>query len=381
MREKKVLLVATVQSHIAQFHRPLVEMLHAHGYEVHVAAYDNLAEKNGLNLDFVEKVFNIPFSRSPISIDNISAYNKLKAVIDSTDYEVIHCNTPMGGVIARLAGRKARKKGTKIFYTAHGFHFYKGASLKNWILFYPIEKLLSLATDTLITITQEDYRLALDSFYCNVEYIHGVGVDPCRFKTISEESKASLREKMGFLQDAKIILCIGELNANKNQVMAIRMMRKIIQTYPNAILLIAGNGPKESYLQEQIKAEDVENNVRLLGYVTNLQEYQNIADVQVSCSFREGLPLNVIESMLSGNPVVATLNRGHRELIQSGNNGFIVKYNDYQKMGEYVLMLLEDMSLCNMISTAGYNFAQDYTYACIKKELEDIYFGKGDVLC
>ena len=312
---KKVLLVATVQSHISQFHRPLAELLHLYGYEVHVAAKNNLAEKNGLKLDFADKVFDVPFSRSPKSKDNILAYKILKSILDEGQYDVVHCNTPMGGVVTRLAARKARKKGTKIFYTAHGFHFYQGAPKKNWIVFYPIEKYLSRLTDVLITITQEDYKLAFKNFYCKVEYMHGVGVNSERYYPVDEKEKNSLREKMGFTNSQKIILCIGELNSNKNQIMAIRMMHKVLEKYPDALLLLAGNGPKQQYLENFILSEKLQRNVKMIGYVTNLQDYQHIADAQVCCSKREGLPLNVIESMLSGNPVVATKNRGHRELI------------------------------------------------------------------
>ena len=184
---KKILLVATVQSHIAQFHRPLAEVLHAHGYEVHAAVRNNLAEKNGLQLDFVDKVFDVRFSRSPKSKDNITAYNQLKAIVDSGNYEVVHCNTPMGGMIARLATRAARKKGTKLFYTAHGFHFYDGAPKKNWMIFYPIEKFFSRMTDVLITITHEDYKVASEAFHCKVAYIHGVGVSGERYKPVNIE--------------------------------------------------------------------------------------------------------------------------------------------------------------------------------------------------
>ena len=131
---RKVLLTATVQSHICQFHKPLVEMLREQGdVEIHVAARNNLAEKNGLKLDFVDKVYDIPFSRSPKSTDNIKAYKQLKKLINEEKYNIIHCNTPMGGIVTRLAAKKARKKGCKVIYTAHGFHFYKGASKKNWI--------------------------------------------------------------------------------------------------------------------------------------------------------------------------------------------------------------------------------------------------------
>lgn len=373
---KKILLVATVQSHIAQFHRPLAEVLHAHGYEVHAAARNNLAEKNGLQLDFVDKVFDVRFSRSPKSKDNITAYNQLKAIVDSGNYEVVHCNTPMGGMIARLATRAARKKGTKLFYTAHGFHFYDGAPKKNWMIFYPIEKFFSRMTDVLITITHEDYKVASEAFHCKVAYIHGVGVSGERYKPVTIEEKLAQRRRMGYSQNAKILLCIGELNSNKNQVMAIRMMHKVVAKYPEAMLLLAGNGPKQKFLEQLIKQEELERNVKMIGYVTNLQDYQHIIDVQISCSLREGLPLNIVESMLSGNPVVAGLNRGHRELIQDGINGYIVDPNDYEAMSERVLNLLDNNDLRKRIVQNAIIFAQDFTFTSVKKELEEIYFGK-----
>lgn len=211
----KVLLTATVQSHICQFHKPLVEVLHAHGCEVHVAAKDNLAEKNGLKLDFVDKVFNVPFARSPKSTDNIKAYKQLKKIITEGQYDVIHCNTPMGGIVTRLAARKARKNGTKVIYTAHGFHFYQGAPKKNWVIFYPIEKLFSRITDILITITHEDYKLASEKFHCQVAHMHGVGVNEARYFPVGREEQIKLREELGFSHNQKIILCVGELLPNK----------------------------------------------------------------------------------------------------------------------------------------------------------------------
>lgn len=370
---KKVLLVATVQSHISQFHRPLAELLHLYGYEVHVAAKNNLAEKNGLKLDFADKVFDVPFSRSPKSKDNILAYKILKSILDREQYDVVHCNTPMGGVVTRLAARKARKKGTKIFYTAHGFHFYQGAPKKNWIVFYPIEKYLSRLTDVLITITQEDYKLAFKNFYCKVEYMHGVGVNSERYYPVDENEKNSLREKMGFTNSQKIILCIGELNSNKNQNMAIRMMHKVLKKYPDALLLLAGNGPKQQYLENLIISEKLQQNVKMIGYVTNLQDYQHIADAQVCCSKREGLPLNVIESMLSGNPVVATRNRGHRELIENAKTGFLVNIDDYETMATKIISLFSNSVLKSCIEKKALLFARQYTFDSVKKELSRIY--------
>lgn len=370
---KKVLLVATVQSHICQFHRPLVDLLHEYGYEVHVAAYDNLYLKNGLCLDFADKVYNLPFNRSPKSLDNIVAYRQLKLILNSENYDFVHCNTPMGGVVARLAARSARKRGTKVFYTAHGFHFYKGAPTINWLVFYPIEKFLSRLTDTLITITHEDYNLALAKFHCNVEYIHGVGVDGNRYCKDIEDKKAFLRKKMGYDLTQKLILCVGELNQNKNQIMAINAMQKVVEIYPNALLVLAGNGPKEAFLRKYIKNKGLENNVRMIGYVTNLQDYQHIVDVQVCCSKREGLPLNVVESMLSGNPVIASLNRGHRELIEDGKTGYIVNVNDSNMMAQKVILMLRDIAKKQYIAENAMKFAKQYTSLNVKQELRKIY--------
>ena len=371
----KVLLTATVQSHICQFHKPLAEVLHKCGYEVHVAARDNLAEKNGLKLDFVDRVYNVPFARSPKSKDNIKAYKQLKKIIGDGQYDVIHCNTPMGGIVTRLAARRARKNGTKVIYTAHGFHFYKGAPKKNWIVFYPIEKFFANHyTDRLITITNEDYDLATEKFKCQIERIHGVGVDENRYFPVSEDEKNELRSQMGYNENQKLILCVGELLPNKNQQMAIRMMTEVTKQYPDAILLIAGNGPEKNNLEQLIAELGLQNNVELLGYVTNLQDYQHIADVCVACSKREGLPLNIVEAMLSGTPVVATYNRGHRELIQDGKNGYLIVGDNIEQMEQKVLEFLTDTEVTKRIKEQAQYDIMKYSKRNVQSELAGIYF-------
>ena len=180
----KVLFVATVQSHIAQFHLKIIEVLKQEGWEIHVAARDNLAEKNGLQLKNVDKVYNILFQRSPFSPKNLKAYRELKKVITGGKYDIIHCNTPVGGILTRIAGRK--EKGN-VFYTAHGFHFYKGAPLLNWFIYYPIEKVMAHYTDKLITITDEDYHLA--KLNLSVRYIEYMEL------ALIQKSMNSLRQK------------------------------------------------------------------------------------------------------------------------------------------------------------------------------------------
>lgn len=371
---KKVLLTATVQSHICQFHRPLVEMLHKNECVVHVAARNNLEEKNGLKLDFVDKVFDVPFSRSPKSVDNIKAYKILKKIIDNECYDVIHCNTPMGGIITRLAARKTRHKGTKVLYTAHGFHFYKGAPKLNWIIYYPIEKIFSKITDQIITINHEDFELANKDFFCKTSYIHGVGVDNERYYPVTLEKKHNLKIELGLNHFSNIILCIGELLPNKNQQMIIEAMKNVVKKYPNCLLLLAGNGPEKENLEKLVERYSIENNVMFLGYCTCLEKYQSICDVVVSCSKREGLGLNIIEALLSANPVVATKNRGHCELIDHGKTGYLVDIDDVAKLYYYIDLLLQDTDKSLDIGKNAYHFAKSYSSGKVKEELEKIYF-------
>ena len=241
-------------------------------------------------------------------------------------------------------------------------------------MFYPIEKSFSRITDKLITITGEDYQLACRKFYCNVERIHGVGVDGNRYHPVSREMQMNIRKRFGFSDEQKIILCVGELLPNKNQQMAIQAMAEIVKKYPDAQMLLAGNGPEKDKLENLIQTMNLDNNVKMLGYVTNLQEYQKIADVSVSCSKREGLPLNIVEAMLSGTPVVASINRGHRELICDGKTGFLVHVNDENSMAKHILILFNDIKGYKDMSKLEQKYGQKYSFNSVKKELENIYF-------
>lgn len=365
---KKVLLIATVQSHIGQFHKPLMRLLKEHGWEVHVAARDNLAEKNGLQLEYPDKVFNIPFQRSPFDPRNLKAYRMLKKILQEEHYDVIHCNTPVGGVFGRLTARKYRKQGTEVFYTAHGFHFYKGAPKKNWLLYYPIEKLLAGCTDKLITINREDYELARARFNCRVERIHGVGANSSRFYPLHEQEQAEQRKALGL--SGHILLSVGELLPNKNQRTAILAVKKILPECPDAQLLIAGNGPERENLEQLIEREGLQGHVKLLGYTTKIREYMQVCDALLACSYREGLPMNVVECMLCGKPVIASHNRGHDELVQDGVNGWLTEPDDADGLAECIVDLLKRKPISQETVCGS---VVSYKSDNVEKELSTIY--------
>lgn len=370
---KKVLFVATVQSHISQFHRPLAEMLHRHECEIHIAARNNLAEKNGLKLDFAEKIFDVPFQRSPFTPANLKAYRILKEIIDEGGYDVVHCNTPVGGVLGRFAARTARKHGTKVFYTAHGFHFYQGAPLKNWLIWYPVEKFMSRYADKLLTITEEDYLLAKDRFSTEVVRTHGVGANSSKYYPFPSEECARQKKELGYEKDAKLILCTGELNRNKNQITAIRAVKLAAGKFPEIRLLLAGNGPSLQNLKNAVHELDMEKYVDFLSYRTDLERFVNISDIVLSCSLREGLPMNIVEGMLCGKPVVASDNRGHRELIRNGENGFLIPLRDPESAAKTILNILQNPDAMVLQKQNIIHCGLMYSDRTVQKELEQVY--------
>ncbi len=369
---KRILLTATVQSHIAQFHRPLIKLLKENGFEVHVAARDNLGEKNGLAINNVDRIYDIPFQRNPMDLGNMAAYRMLKKLLEKEKYDIISCNTPVAGVCTRMAARDARKQGTRVIYTAHGFHFYKGSPRINWLIYYPLERMLAHCTDTLITVSEEDFELAKKHFKTNVEHIHGVGADTEKYHSVSNEQNRIFRDEQGF-NGRYVALCVGELNCNKNQKTVIEAVKKVSERYPEILLLIAGNGPTECVLRKQTEMLGLQDHVRMLGYCVDLEKYMTACDVLVSASFREGMPLNIMEAMICGKPVLASVNRGHKELVSEGGTGFLFKAGDADQLAELLVRLLNDRSLGEALGRQGMQNVIPYTNRSVEEELRGIY--------
>ena len=214
---KKVLFVATVvKTHIMEFHIPYLKMFQDMGWETAVAARNDYEDPADCKIPFCDTYYDIPFERLPWKAANIKAYRELKAIIDREHFDIIHCHTPVGAMIARLAARDARKRGTKVIYTAHGFHFFKGAPVKNWLMFYPAEWLLAPLTDVLVTINKEDYAFAKKKIHAKrIEYVPGVGVDTAKFH-VGTVDRAEKRRELGLTEQDFLILTVAEMTKNKN---------------------------------------------------------------------------------------------------------------------------------------------------------------------
>lgn len=346
---KKVLFCATVDYHFKAFHLPYLKWFKDLGWEVHIAA------SGGMDLPYVDEKFNLPIQRSPLKRENFKAYKELQAIINRHQYQIIHCHTPMGGLLGRLAARKARKLGTKVIYTAHGFHFCKGAPLLNWIVYYPIEKGLARLTDCLITINEEDYELAVQRKFGakHIEHIHGVGTDLTQFKPISLKDKKEIRKSYGYNPDDFLLFYAAEFNKNKNQQMLIETISLLKKEVPNVKLLLAGEGSLFDECRSQAKKFGVEKNVHFLGFRKDIQSLLSISDVAVASSLREGLPVNVMEAMATGIPVVASDNRGHRELVLNNKNGWVIAIDDKEEFARKVILLANNWELRTKLGSNG----------------------------
>lgn len=375
----KVLFSATTRSHIGQFHMPFIWELKKLGFTVDAAYKDNSADKPGLDLSDIDNVFEVPFSRSPYSFSNVRAYFALKKVIKNGNYDAVHCHTPMGAVITRLAAKGMRKKGLKVIYTAHGFHFYKGASKKNWLLFYPVEKYLSKYTDALITINEEDYKFAKNGDFKagNIYKIHGVGVDVDKFKPLTAEEKSQFRNNFGFSKDDFLIIYPADFCHRKNQTMLLKAFANVIAKYPNARLLLCGQDTESEEIKTLASSVGADSGVSFLGYRRDINQLVGMSDVSVSSSRQEGLPVNIIEAMAMGNAVVATDVRGNNDLVKDGINGFLVESDNSDQMAQRLIELIENRELVEKFGKNGYFEVKKYSVENVNRELKEIYKEQG----
>ena len=326
----KIIYITTVSSTMNAFFKSHIKMLVDEGNTVDIACNDDNWPIDDFYYRLGCKYYHIDFSRSPLSLSNLKAYGQLKSVIENGGYDIVHCHTPNASVVTRLVCRKFRKKnGLRVFYTAHGFHFYKGAPLKNWLVYYPVEKLCSYFTDLLITINKEDHDLAKRKMKAKrVEYVPGVGIDLSRFENIVSD-RAEKRREIGVPEDAFLLVSVGELNENKNHRVIIEAMAKLGD--PRVHYAVAGLGGKKDELTELAKTLGISDRVHLLGYRRDIPELNSAADAFCFPSLREGLGMGSIEAMSCGLPIITSNVHGINDYSIDGVTGY--KCNPYDVDG------------------------------------------------
>lgn len=396
----KVLFAATVMSHFKAFHEPYMKWFQEQGWEVHAVGNEDA------QLQYCDRKYLLPIARSPFKLQNIKAFLQLRNIIRKERYDMIHCHTPMGGVLTRLAAIEAKKHGTKVIYTAHGFHFFKGAPLMNWLVYYPIERILARVTDVLITINKEDYKRAEKFSAGQVAYVPGVGVDVDKFRisdiicvdrsgeNLSEEElekafleelffkktseekryigsrKQKLRREFGIKDTDVMLLSVGELIPRKNHGIIIEAVAGLKNS--QIAYVICGTGPLEQELKRKAKQLGVESQVIFAGYRTDIPEICHAADMFVFPSRQEGLPVALMEAMAAGLPVVASNIRGSNDLIIHKKNGYLLSggVESYQKA---ISLLVKSKKRRKVFGEAARETVQAYSLKTVKKQMEEIY--------
>lgn len=375
MKKKKVLFVATVvKTHMMQFHIPYLKMFQEMGWETAVASRNDYENPEDCQIPYCDTYYDIPFERTPWKIENYRAYRMLKKIIDEGNFDIIHCHTPVGALVARLAARKARRKGTKVIYTAHGFHFFDGAPLMNWLLFYPAEKLLAPLTDVLITINKEDYQRAQKKIRTKrIEYVPGVGIDTDKFRCTAVDVQEKRRE-LGYGEKDFLILTVAEMTPNKNHITVLNALALLKDTeeFANIHYLICGRGVMRESLQDSAEALGILDHVDFLGYRTDAPQLYRCSDMFAFVSFREGLSVALMEAMSCGLPIMCTKIRGNTDLIDGEVCGIFTE-NNPQAVADSILRLYRDPEFRASLGRHAMEKVKLFDEENVLKQVKDIY--------
>ena len=329
----KNLLITSPDLMLIQFLVPHVKYLSENGFHVEIACSvvgDRIDDVRAALGGVAKKIHTVRLERSPVSPNNLKGYGDMKRLLEENKYDIIWTNEPVMGVVTRLAARKLRKQGTKVVYMVHGFHFFKGASKLNWMLYYPVERMMAHFCDAIVTMNQEDYDRAQTFRTGSVYKIHGVGVDTKRFHFLhAPDLRIAKRRQLGIPEDAHVLLSVGELTKRKNHEVAIRALKEMEN--PSIHYVICGKGDLRPYLEKLTVELELTQQVHFLGYRLDVPEMYRMADCFVFPSIHEGLPFALMEAMESGLPIVCSRIRGNVDLIDDQVGGILCDVHSVQE--------------------------------------------------
>ena len=369
---KKVLFVATVvRLHINMFHKPFIKWFHDQGWQVDVAANNDYENKEECIIPYCDHFFCIPFERSPFKKGNLDAYFQLKKILKREKYDIIHCHTPMGSVITRLAAGETRKRGTRVIYTAHGFHFFKGAPLVNWLVYYPIERILAHRTDLLITMNREDYTISQRFKAKRTALVNGVGFDLNKFTEATLVEKQEVRRVFGLKEKDIFAISVAQLIKRKNHMVLIQTVAKL--NNPHFHLFICGDGVQEAELRAKAKELDVESQIHFLGFRKDIYKISSAADIFLFASLQEGLPVAIMEAMACGLPIVASNVRGNYDLIDQDKGGYLVNPMNVDGFVKAIHKITENKERLERMKRYNLKKVQKYSIDAVAEQMAELY--------
>ena len=367
---KKILIVASSYVHIRAFLIPHIKQLVSDGWVVNVAS-----ENDGTIIPYAHAQIDIPVKRSPFHPSNLLAIQKLLRHLDKERYDIINCHTPIGAMIVRMASFKARRMGTKIIYMAHGFHFYQGAPFINWAVYYTAEKLMARYTDAIITINEED-RCNAGRLFPEISHqytLPGVGCDINRIVPMCDAEHKELKKQYKIVDEDYVAIYIARYTRNKNHRFLIKALAKIKHDIPHCKLLFLGDGKEMEACRKLADKLGVGSSIIFAGYQSKISGYLHLADVAVSPSLIEGLPIGLAEEMYAGIPIIANTIRGHKDLIKSGENGLLYAYDDEDDFVEKFLYLYNNPDERERLSKGAKSSIEKYSVENVIPQMMSIF--------
>ena len=363
---KRILFVSN-HAGFMKFNAPYIQWLSSEGYAV-----DNVSPGvEDSYKDVVSKHFDVNISRNPLSYSNIKAIFQVRRILKNNKYELIHCHTPMGAVVARLA---AIGMNVKVLYTVHGYHFYKNGPWLGWFLYYPIERALRFRTDYLVTINQEDFEFAqTHRMSISKPYkINGVGFRP-QFSMLNLDEKKILRQNMGFDDDEYIVLYTAQFIKRKNHEFIIECIPSLLKEIKKIKLVFVGNGELFMKIKEKVSANHLDDCVIFMGGRNDVYKFCQIADIYISSSLQEGLCVSNLEAMACGLPLVLSNIRGQKDVCTNSVNGFLYDIGDKEKFINSIIELWKNPTICKKISNKNLSDVKKFSLENSLKDMTKIY--------
>lgn len=335
---KRILICASRISHVLNFHLPYLEYFKQQGYIIDVAAQgttDNV---------LIDNCYDMQFVKNPLSPTNLKTISRLKKLMKQNRYSLVYSNSTLAGAAARMAVRSIKKDRPHFVHISHGYMFSEKGGMKSFI-YKTAEKLTAPQCDDLVVMNSDDLFLATKyRLGKSLHYIYGMGLCADRFPEITDEQRVSARNRIKVAKNQKLLLCVGEFSKRKNQTLLIRAFDLIHKQHPDTVLAFAGSGKTEDECRSLCEQLELQNSVRFLGQVSDVNTLYRSCDLLLAASAMEGLPFNVMEALYCSVPVAASRIKGHTDLLEGKDFGVLFD-NNTASAAEAINRILGDEKL------------------------------------
>ncbi|WP_282019766.1 N-acetyl-alpha-D-glucosaminyl L-malate synthase BshA [Planomicrobium okeanokoites] len=299
---------------------------------------------------------------------DIALATKIAEVIKNENLDLLHVHYAIPHAVCAILGRHMAESDIGIVTTLHGTDITvlgSDSSLKEAIR-YGIEK-SDVVTAVSNSLRDQTYEL-IDPDQ-SIETVYNF-VDEREYQV---KDAVHLKEELGILEDEKVVIHVSNFRKVKRVGDVVDTFHRIRQQVSSKLLLV-GDGPEMSGIQEQVKELKLDEDVLFLGKRDNLSELYNISDLKLLLSEKEAFGLVMLEAMACGVPGIGTNVGGIPEIIEPGKNGYLVELGDTRQAAIHGVELLSNAKLGNRLSAGAIEIiASKFHSSRILKEYEDIY--------